>query len=102
LPENVFTHELSWSSSDDTILYIEEFTGQYVGLSKGNVTITATATDGSGVKGTAKVYVNEQTGIDEPYEKSNNSKVLYNLHGQQLTKPAKGISIINGKKIIIR
>lgn len=57
LPANVANRELSWSSSDPDILYIEEFTGQFVGFADGVVTITAAATDGSGVSASAKVYV---------------------------------------------
>ena len=59
LPTNVASHELSWTSSDPSILYIEEFTGQFVGFDVGTVTITATATDGSGVSGSATVYVGQ-------------------------------------------
>ena len=60
LPANVASHELSWSSSDPNILYINEFTGEFFGQANGVVTITATATDGSGVSASALVYVGQQ------------------------------------------
>lgn len=75
-PEDVMSHELSWSSDDESVLYIEEYTGQFIGLSKGVVTISAKATDGSGVFGTAKVYVGygEGSGISTM---SNNDGYIY-------------------------
>lgn len=99
-PENVASNELSWSSSDESVLYIEEFTGQYVGLSDGSVTITATATDGSGVKGSASVFVGQTDDGISPIRSFKQSDIIYNLKGQQLHKAAKGVNIVNGKKVI--
>lgn len=59
LPQNVATHLLSWSSSDESVLYIDEFSGTFFGLSEGVATITATTTDGSNLQASAIVYVSE-------------------------------------------
>ena len=63
LPENAYCDVLSWSSSDESILYIDEFTGQFIGLEEGAVTITATTTDGTNLQATALVYVSKNDSI---------------------------------------
>lgn len=94
--------EVSWTSSDESILYIEEYTGQYVGLSQGVVTITATATDGSGVKGFANVYVGIQAGFESLINPSYQPSIIYNLHGQRMKQPFKGLNVINGVKMMVK
>ena len=101
-PSHAFRSELSWSSSDDTILYIDEFSGVYVGLAKGTVTITATATDGSGVYDSAIVYVSDDAGVNDIHiDNKPQNNTIYDLYGRKLSTPTKGINIINGKKVII-
>jgi hypothetical protein len=58
-PANAFSHDFRWYSSDESILHIEEITGQYIGLEEGTVTITVSTTDGSNLQATATVYVGE-------------------------------------------
>lgn len=111
LPTNAFKRELSWSSSDDTILFIDEFTGMFVGLDEGIVTITASATDGSGVSASAMVYVGVEppTAINElvltpaPSTKGERSS-YYSLDGRKLSgKPTqRGLYIKNGRKLVIK
>ena len=60
-PANAYNRKLSWTSSDESVLYIDEFSGQYIALELGTITITATATDGSGVSATAQVYITDGT-----------------------------------------
>lgn len=102
MPKNAFVKDLSWSSSDESILHIEEMTGQFVGLDEGEVTITVSTTDGTNLEATAKVYVTAQSGIKTPVDMTNQSRTVYNLQGQKMSKPVKGINIINGKKYIIK
>ena len=43
------------------------------------------------------------TGIDEPRDKKENVEVkIYNLNGQRVQNPTKGLYIVNGKKVIIK
>lgn len=43
------------------------------------------------------------TGIDEPRDKKENVEMkIYNLNGQRVQNPAKGLYIVNGKKVIIK
>ena len=102
LPKNAFVSDLSWSSSDESILHIEELTGQFVGLDEGEVTITVSTTDGTNLKATAKVYVGHQSGIEAPVSIANSTNVIFNLQGQKMEKTVKGLNIVNGKKIIIK
>jgi hypothetical protein len=50
------TTKLTWESSNNQIATVDE-NGLVTALGEGDVTITATATDGSGVKGTCKVTI---------------------------------------------
>lgn len=50
LPNNVTNKEVSWNVSDPTIAMITE-TGLLTGIKNGTVKVTATAKDGSGIKG---------------------------------------------------
>ena len=102
LPKNAFVSDLSWSSSDESILHIEELTGQFVGLDNGEVTITVSTTDGTNLKATAKVYVGQQSGIEAPVRIASPTNVIFNLQGQKMAKTVKGVNIVNGKKIIIK
>lgn len=60
VPENVYTHQLEWSSSDESVLYIDEYRGEFIGLSEGVATITARTTDGSNLTASALVYVTDE------------------------------------------
>lgn len=100
-PTNAFSRELSWSCSDPSILYIDEFSGMYIGLEKGTASITASATDGSGVCGSTTVYVTDEAGVDE-ISIEIKPIVVYDIYGRKLLSPQKGLNIINGKKIFVR
>jgi len=58
LPANATYKTLKWTSSDTRIASVSE-TGEVKGLSKGTVTVTAAATDGSGVKKTINLEIKE-------------------------------------------
>ena len=58
LPETASNKNLSWQSSNTAIATVSA-TGVVTGLTKGTVTITATAKDGSGISGTCEVEVKQ-------------------------------------------
>mgnify|MGYP002624805157 CR=1 FL=1 len=64
-PADADNKEVEWSSSDEAVAVVGDFFGTITVMAKGygSCTITATAKDGSGVKGTCKVTVKE-TGIN--------------------------------------
>lgn len=61
LPSDATNKEITWSISDPTIAVITE-TGLLTGLKNGTVKVTATAKDGSGVKGDKTYTVSGITG----------------------------------------
>ena len=44
----------------------------------------------------------DPTGIDHIQHTTDNRQTIYNLSGQRLSKPQRGINIINGKKLLIK
>lgn len=56
LPDNAANKKLSWSSSDDSIASVDE-NGTVKGIKAGEVTITASATDGSEISDSIKIKV---------------------------------------------
>lgn len=56
--------------------------------------------NGSGVSATALVTVTDDTGIKENFIDATQD-VIFNLRGEKLSVPTKGINIINGKKVLI-
>ena len=59
-PENAGKKDLTWTSSDDKIATVDQ-TGKVTAVAPGTATITAAATDGSGVTATCKVTVTAKT-----------------------------------------
>ena len=59
-PENATNKAVTWKSSDDTIATVDN-NGKVTAVKEGTATITATATDGSGVYATCTVTVNQST-----------------------------------------
>lgn len=61
-PDNASRSRVVWSSSDEKIATVNKYTGQVKGVSVGTVTITASATDGSGVTGAVELKVVSPSG----------------------------------------
>ncbi len=66
---------VTWSSSDEAVATVDE-NGVVTSVAKGTVTITATATDGTDVKGSAEITVNDPSNPDFLYGDSNNDGVV--------------------------
>lgn len=56
------------------------------------------------VKGFSFDFVDDATGMSEELRMKNeeSKSAIYNLAGQRLSKPAKGINIVNGKKVMVK
>ena len=101
LPEDADAQTPVWSSSDESVVYIDK-TGSFIGLKEGTANIIATANDGSGVYSTAIVHVQNANGIRTMTDDSQIHEIArYRLDGRSLSLPAKGVNIVvlsNGVK----
>ncbi|MBQ7452234.1 MAG: Ig domain-containing protein [Prevotella sp.] len=57
IPANTTINTVSWTSSDETIATVNQLTGVVTGIKAGNVTITATAIDNSGLTATYDIEI---------------------------------------------
>lgn len=48
------------------------------------------------------VFPGNETGIDDIVVEHSNAATIYNVHGQALRAPQRGINIINGKKVVVK
>lgn len=63
-PENAANQTLSWSSSNDSVVTVEQ-NGNVIPVAPGHATVTVEATDGSGVRSTIDVTVTEERADDQ-------------------------------------
>lgn len=56
-PSNALLKDVKWSTDDTDIIFVDENTGQFVGLSDGVATVTATSVDYNGFSATVQIYV---------------------------------------------
>ena len=90
---------VTWNS-DDTSIASVDYEGLIKGHKQGTTYIRATAPNG--VTGSCKVTVSDPTSIQNIKMDTNLDASIYNLNGQRLDKPRKGINIIRGKKVVIK
>ena len=60
---------------------------------------------GSNARGQVSIRLvkgNDSTGISDIEAETTDTKVIYNLRGQRVDHPTKGLYIINGKKVVIK
>ena len=65
LPDNATNKEVIWTSSDKKIATVDEKTGKVTAVAKGTVTITAKATDESGVTASVTIEVKPKTTTEQ-------------------------------------
>ena len=58
--------------------------------------------DGNGARSLKVVFTDESTGIDSVNSEEREVESYYNLNGQRVAAPQKGLYIINGKKVIMK
>ena len=75
-----------------------KFNGEYLAGFKAYINNT------SGIKGFAFDFEDDATGMSEELRMKNeeSKSAIYNLAGQRLNKPVKGINIVNGKKVMVK
>ena len=101
LPATATNPQLSWKSSSDAVATVDEY-GTVTARSVGTATITAKATDGSGVQASVQVTVVDGTGV-MAIESIPPTAEIYSLTGMRVLKPSRGsIYIIGGTKVLVR
>lgn len=100
-PDNATDKTVTWSSSNTNIVTVNS-TGKVVAKSSGNATVTCKANDGSGVYATCTIKVESPTGIRDVQMEDKDVVPVHSLSGLRLAKPLKGVSIINGRKVVVK
>lgn len=99
-PENATDFTLVWSSSDESILSVDKYTGEFTGLKTGQATLTVSVEENNEISASILVVVSEVSGVQTITIDENN--VIYNIYGQRLNHLQKGINIVNGKKVVVK
>ncbi len=63
---------------------------------------TVSLPSSAGARGMALIFDDETTEIVDVHSKMQNASGIYNLQGQRIENPQKGLHIVNGKKIMIK
>ena len=91
--------DVTWDSDDSSIASID-YEGVIRGYKQGTTYIRAITPNG--ITGSCKVIVSDPSSIRNIKMDTNLDVPIYNLNGQRLDKPRKGINIIGGKKVVIK
>ncbi len=108
LPAAAADQQLVWTSSDETIAVVDA-NGHVEITDVGEVTITVTTTDGSGLMAVCNIVV--LSGIDEIFTDNNGRADIYSINGILIKAEATaadirllspGIYIVNDRKVLVR
>lgn len=102
LPENATSTEMIWSSSDDSVLYVDMFSGEFIGLAKGEANLTVSVKGGGDISASVKVIVGDDAGIESIISDATDKVIIYDIFGRRLKELQKGLNIVNGKKIHVK
>lgn len=91
--------DVTWSSDNSSVASVDN-AGVIRGYNSGATYINATTNNG--ITGSCKVIVKEATSIQNVKMRANSNASIYNLNGQRLDKPCKGVNIIGGKKVMVK
>lgn len=94
MPENATSKAVEWNS-DNTEVATVDANGLVRLLAQGTATITATATDGSGVQAQCTVIVNMSTGIENMLVDADTDVTIYSTTGVLLFEGRYSDAILN-------
>lgn len=105
--QNPFGVEVAYSSSNEDLAWVDVQTGDVILGDPGTVVITASFA-GSDLylpaSASYTIIITEKisNGVKLPSTSINTLNTVYNLHGQHLMTPQRGVVIVNGKKLIAK
>lgn len=99
IPENAET-TLTWKSDDESVARISG-NGVLTGVSEGLAIVTVSTANGL-TSNACKVKVEFPSGINGVFTDERLNAPIYNVSGQRVVAPKKGIYIVNGKKIVVK
>lgn len=99
IPENAET-TLTWKSDDESVARISG-NGVLTGVSEGLAIVTVSTANGL-TSNACKVKVELPSGISGVFTDERFNVPIYNVSGQRVVAPKKGIYIVNGKKIVVK
>lgn len=91
--------DVTWNSDDSSIASVDN-KGVVRGRKQGTTYINARTPNG--ITGSCKVTVIDPNSIQSIKMDTYSDAPIYNLNGQRMDKPRKGINIIGGKKVLIK
>lgn len=107
LPKDATDASLTWASSDESLATVDN-TGLVQALLHGEVVISVTANDASGLKAECVVTIEQEAGITAVSMDAARSSDIYNLSGVKVRNAgaslhglAAGLYVVDGKKVII-
>lgn len=101
LPENATFRTIEWSTSDSTIISVNQ-EGRVTGHKAGEAFVYAASTDGSEIIASCPVVVKIWTALPSILASETDNLVIYDILGRKLTTiHASGFYIVNGKTTYI-
>ena len=97
--------EVTYASSDENVATTDVFTGEITIKGEGSTTISATCQESENYAETTVRYtlkVTVPTGIDAIMNNADDNEKVFDIQGRKVNKAAKGIYIVNGKKVVVK
>lgn len=94
-PDEASIKDVTYTSSNENVVIILDNNGRFMALEPGTATITATTTDGSGVKNTCNIIVSDgATSIEENIVDAQKVVSIYDTNGKQIKGLKNGLNIV--------
>ena len=101
--ESKFIPQGGYMLKDNKVYYVDRADFAKVGINKAYIDLSnVPAVNPSQPKHVRLMAGDIATGIDTIDDLTNSNQTIYNLSGQRLSKPVKGVNIVNGKIVLVK